>query len=155
MIVVKEQKLFLELYYLTNETTWSWVFLRSYQSLSYPRISQNVMISEYWLPCSPEPHTGPGPERYESSPYYSSLFMSDHFNMWHAASKPEVCSRKSTAETSVARQRLAETRFRGSKYAGMNRDPEFERLETSPRFRAQWEIRYPEGVQYVCCYIQL
>jgi hypothetical protein len=36
---------------------------------------------------------------------------------WYNAWKPEVCSQRSTAETSVARQRLAETRFRGNEYA--------------------------------------
>jgi hypothetical protein len=35
-----------------------------------------------------------------------------HFIVWHDAWMPEVCSRKSTEETSVARQRLDETRFR-------------------------------------------
>jgi hypothetical protein len=33
---------------------------------------------------------------------------------------PEVCSLKSTPETSVARQRLVETRFRGNEYACIN-----------------------------------
>jgi hypothetical protein len=32
-----------------------------------------------------------------------------------------VLSQRSTAETSVARQRLGETRFRGNEYVGMNR----------------------------------
>jgi hypothetical protein len=81
MIGVKGQKLFQEPYYLTNETPWRWVFLRNLLSLSYSRISQIFMVLEYWLPRSPEPHTGPNPERYESSTYYSNLFISDHFNI--------------------------------------------------------------------------
>jgi hypothetical protein len=34
---------------------------------------------------------------------------------------PEVCGQKCTAETSVARKRLAETHFRDNECAGMNR----------------------------------
>jgi hypothetical protein len=38
---------------------------------------------------------------------YSSVFI-----LWHDAWKPEVCGQKITAETSVARQRIDETRSR-------------------------------------------
>jgi hypothetical protein len=40
--------------------------------------------------------------------------------LWHDAWTPEVCSQKSTAEVSVARQQLAETYFRGNEYAWIN-----------------------------------
>jgi hypothetical protein len=39
--------------------------------------------------------------------FYTKRF----YVLWHDAWTPEVCSQGSTAETSVARQRLAETRF--------------------------------------------
>jgi hypothetical protein len=40
--------------------------------------------------------------------------------LWHDAWKPEVCIQRSTAETFIARQRLAKARFSDNEYACIN-----------------------------------
>jgi hypothetical protein len=116
--------------------------------------------------------------------------------LWHDAWKPEIYSQRNTAETSVSRQRLAETRFRRNEYCcpeiitrfmatennrginsptwcsvfgphevsfigdsdiqrGSSTDRKCYRLETSSKFRQQWETRYQGGVQCVNCCNQL
>jgi hypothetical protein len=49
--------------------------LRSHQSLSYSRISQDFIEPEGLLPCSKEPITGLYPEPDESNPEQPILFL--------------------------------------------------------------------------------
>jgi hypothetical protein len=52
-----------------------WLFLRSRQSLSYLRISQNFTEPDGSLSCSQEPSTSSYPEPDQSSPYHPILFL--------------------------------------------------------------------------------
>jgi hypothetical protein len=60
--------------------------MRSRQSLSYSRISQNYMELKYSLPCSQDPSTGPYPKPdWSISFYFSSihLILSSHLRLGH------------------------------------------------------------------------
>jgi hypothetical protein len=71
--------------------------------------------------------------------------------MWRDAWTPEACSQKSTEKTSVARQRLAETRFRGNQYACINQHVALRLSYVSWQQRITEESTVGLGALYLVC----